>query len=51
MMTKANPKIRESTFYFAAPIGEIITDIPYLCKAEISEQTRAIFLFSPLFED
>ena len=47
MMTKTNPKIRESTFYFAAPIGEIITDIPYLCKAEISEQTRAIFLFFP----
>ncbi len=35
MMTKANPKIRESTFHFAARIGEIITDMPYLCETEI----------------
>lgn len=35
MMTKANPKIRESAFHFAARIGEIIPDMPYLCETEI----------------
>ena len=50
MMTKANPKIRESAFHFAARIGEIIPDMPYLCELEVSEQKRAIFLFFPPFE-
>ena len=49
--TKINPKIRESISDFAAPFGKIIPDMPYLCKAEVSEQKRAIFLFSPPFED
>lgn len=35
MMTKANPKIREPAFHFAARIGEIIPDMPYLCETEI----------------
>jgi hypothetical protein len=35
MITKANPKIRESAFHFAARIGEIIPDMPYLCETEI----------------
>lgn len=51
MMPKANPKIRESVFHFVARIGEIITDMPYLCETEIEEQERAIFLFFPSFED
>ena len=51
MMTKANPKIHESAFHFAARIGEIIPDMPYLCEPEVSEQKRAIFLFFPSFED
>ena len=46
MITKANPKIRESAFHFAARIGEIIPDMPYLCEPEVSKQTRIIFLFS-----
>lgn len=37
MMIKANPKIRESAFCFVARIGEIITDMPYLCEPEVSE--------------
>lgn len=49
--TKTNPKIRESISDFAAPFGEIITDMPYLCEPEVSEQKRAIFLFFPPFED
>ena len=48
---KAHPKIRKITLYFTATIGEIITDISYLCETEIEEQERAIFLFSPPFED
>ena len=44
--TKANPKIRELISNFAATIGEIITDMPYLCEPEVSEQKRAIFSFS-----
>ena len=48
---KAHPKIRKITLYFTATIGEIITDMPYLCEPEVSEQKRAIFLFSPSFED
>jgi len=44
-------KIRESISDFAAPFGEIITDMPYLCEPEVSEQKRAIFLFFPPFED
>jgi hypothetical protein len=36
---------------FVARIGEIITDMPYLCETEIEEQERAIFLFFPSFED
>lgn len=46
MITKANPKIRESAFHFAARIGEIIPDMPYLYEPEVSKQTRIIFLFS-----
>ncbi|MCE9095802.1 hypothetical protein K0G08_19355 [Bacteroides fragilis] len=49
MMTKANPKIRESAFHFAARIGEIITDMPYLCELEVSGRKRAIFPIFPLF--
>jgi hypothetical protein len=49
--TKTNPKIRESVFHFAAPIGEIIPDIPYLCEPSIIKAKRAIFLFFPSFED
>ena len=49
--TKANPKIREAAFCFATPIGEIIPDISYLCEADVSGRKRAIFLFSPPFED
>lgn len=45
--TKTNPKIHESISDFAAPFGEIITDMPYLCEPEVSEQKRAIFLFFP----
>ena len=48
---KAHPKIRKITLYFTATIGEIITDMPYLCETEILEQKRAIILFSPSFED
>ena len=48
---KAHPKIRKITLYFTATIGEIITDMPYLCEPEVSEQKRAIFLFFPSFED
>ena len=32
---KAHPKIRKITLYFTATIGEIITDMPYLCETEI----------------
>ena len=49
--TKANQKICESISDFATRIGEIITDMPYLCEPEVSEQKRAIFLFFPSFED
>ncbi|MDE5730203.1 MAG: hypothetical protein K2H81_01595, partial [Alistipes sp.] len=49
--TKANQKICESISDFATRIGEIITDMPYLCELEVSEQKRAIFLFFPSFED
>jgi len=48
---KSNLQIRKSISDFAASIGEIITDMPYLCEPEVSEQKRAIFLFSPSFED
>ena len=48
---KTDPKIREFISNFAAPIGEIITDMPYLREPEVSEQKRAIFLFFPSFED
>ena len=44
--TKANPKIREPISNFATIIGKIITDMPYLCKAAVLGQKRAIF---PLF--
>ena len=43
---KANPKIRESAFYFAARIGEIIPDMPYLYEVEVSGRKGAI---SPIF--
>ncbi|WP_154665523.1 hypothetical protein [Gabonibacter massiliensis] len=33
--TKGSQKIREPIYDFAATIGEIITDMPYLCKTEI----------------
>ena len=46
MMSKANPKIRESAFYFAARIGEIIPDMPYLYEVEVSGRKGAI---SPIF--
>ncbi len=46
-----NPEICESVFRFAARIGEIIPDMPYLCEAEVSGRKRAIFLFFPSFED
>ncbi len=49
--TKDNQKICESISDFAAPFGEIITDMPYLCELEVSEQKRAISLFFPLLED
>ena len=49
--TKDNQKICESISDFTATIGEIITDMPYLCEPEVSEQKRAIFLFFPSFED
>ncbi len=49
--TKDNQKICESISDFTATIGEIITDMPYLCEPEVSEQKRAIFLFFPPFED
>ena len=51
MMTRANPKICKTISDFATRIGEIITDMPYLCEPEVSEQKRAIFLFFPSFED
>ena len=44
---KSNLQIRKSISDFAASIGEIITDMPYLCEPEVSEQKRAIFLFFP----
>ena len=49
--TKDNQKICESISDFTATIGEIITDMPYLCEPEVSEQKRAIFLFFPPLED
>lgn len=49
--TKDNQKICESISDFAARIGEIITNMPYLCETEIEEQERAIFLFFPSFKD
>ena len=49
--TKDNQKICESISDFTATISEIITDMPYLCEPEVSEQKRAIFLFFPSFED
>jgi hypothetical protein len=48
---KSNLQIRKSISDFAASIGEIITDMPYLCEPEVSEQKRAIFLFFPSFEN
>lgn len=33
--TKGNLKIRESISDFTALTGEIITDMPYLCEAEV----------------
>lgn len=32
---KAHPKIRKITLHFATRIGEIITDMPYICETEI----------------
>ena len=49
--TKGNIHIRESAFHFTATISEIITDMPYLCEPKVSEQKRAIFLFSPPLKD
>lgn len=49
--TRSNSRIRESISDFTATIGEIITDMPYLCEPEVSEQKRAIFIFFPSFED
>ena len=51
MMTRANPKICKTISDFATRIGEIITDMPYLCEPEVLEQKRAIFLFFPPLED
>ena len=34
--TRANPKIRKTISDFATRIGEIITDMPYLCEPEVS---------------
>jgi hypothetical protein len=48
---KDNQKICESISDFTATIGEIITDMPYLCEPEVSEQKRAIFLFFLSLED
>lgn len=48
---KTDPKIREFISNFAAPIGEIITDMPYLCEAKVSGRKRAIFSIFPLFWD
>ena len=49
--TKDNQKICESISDFTATIGEIITDMPYLCGPGIARAKRAIFLFFPSFED
>lgn len=43
--------IRESVHDFAATIGEIITDMSYLCELGGARAKRAIFLFFPPFED
>ncbi len=32
---KTHPKIRKITLYFMPTIGEILTDMPYLCETEI----------------
>lgn len=48
---KAHPKIRKITLYFTATIGEIITDMSYLCEPGGARAKRAIFLFFPPFED
>lgn len=49
--TKANQKICESISDFTATIGEIITDMPYLCEAGITKVKRASSLFFRPFED
>ena len=43
--------MREPVYDFAATIGEIITDMPYLCELEITWAKRVISLFSPPFKD
>lgn len=44
-------KYREPIYDFAATIGEIIADMPYLCEPGIARAKRAIFPFPPPFED
>lgn len=44
-------KYREPIYDFAATIGEIIADMPYLCEPRIMRAKRAISLFFPPFED
>jgi hypothetical protein len=39
--------IRESTLDFAARLGEINPDMPYLCRRSLSGPERAVFAFSP----
>ena len=41
--------IREPTLDFTAHFGEINPDMLYLCRRELSEAERAVFVFSPLF--
>ena len=48
---KTTEKSVESISDFTATIGEIITDMPYLCEPEVSRQKRAIFLFFLSLED
>lgn len=42
--------IRERIFDFADLIGEIITDLSYLCEPRVSELKRTFFSFSLRFE-
>ena len=39
--------MREPVYDFTAIIGEIITDMPYLCELGIARAKRAIFPFFP----